>query len=63
LRDGGIIPTVENPKAFIIYASEGKGCFMLEFAKKIRSKGVNVRIGKWETKPGDSIVDKIFEEG
>ncbi len=54
---------MKNPKVFISHASEDKERFVLEFAKKLRSKGVDAWVDKWEIKPGDSIVEKIFEEG
>jgi hypothetical protein len=51
-----------NPKVFISYASEDRE-FVEEFASKLRSKGVNAWVALWEILPGDSLVDKIFEEG
>ena len=52
-----------TPKVFISHASEDKKRFAVEFAKKLRSKGVDAWLDKWEMLPGDSLVDKIFEEG
>lgn len=52
-----------SPKAFISHASEDKGRFVLGFAKKLREKGVVAWLDKWEMLPGDSLVDRIFEEG
>jgi len=52
-----------NPKVFISHASEDKDRFVLEFAQKLFSRGVEAWIDKWEMFPGDSLVDKIFEEG
>lgn len=52
-----------NPKVFISHASEDKERFVLDFGEKLRSKGVDVWIDKWEMHPGDSLIDKIFEEG
>ena len=52
-----------NPKAFISHASEDKDRFVLAFSTKLRSKGVDAWLDKWEMFPGDSLVDKIFEEG
>ncbi len=51
------------PKAFISHASDDKDRFVLGFATKLREKGVDVWLDRWEIKPGDSLVDKIFEEG
>jgi len=53
----------ENPKVFISHASEDRERFVIDFAKKLREKGVDVWFDKWEIMPGDSLVDKIFEEG
>lgn len=52
-----------SPKVFISHASEDKDRFVTEFAKKLRENGVDVWLDKWEMLPGDSLVDKIFEEG
>jgi len=52
-----------NPKVFISHASEDKDRFVTEFAIRLRSKGVDAWLDKWEMLPGDSLVDKIFEEG
>lgn len=52
-----------NPKVFVSHASEDKDRFVIEFAKKLRSKGVDAWLDRWEMLPGDSLVDKIFEEG
>lgn len=52
-----------SPKAFISHASDDKDRFVLGFATKLREKGVDAWLDRWEIKPGDSLVDKIFEEG
>lgn len=52
-----------EPKVFISHASEDKERFVIEFATKLRRNGVNAWLDKWEMLPGDSLVDKIFEEG
>jgi len=51
------------PKAFISHASEDKGRFVFGFAAKLREKGIDAWLDKWELLPGDSLVEKIFEEG
>ena len=53
----------ENPVVFISHASEDKERFVMKFAEKLISDGVNAWVDKWEMLPGDSLVDKIFEEG
>lgn len=52
-----------NPKVFISHASEDKERFVINFATKLREKGVDAWVDKWEMLPGDSFVNKIFEEG
>ena len=52
-----------NPKVFISHASADKERFVMEFASKLRENGVDAWLDKWEMLPGDSLVDKIFEEG
>lgn len=51
------------PKVFLSHASEDKPRFVDDFAKRLRSNGVDAWLDKWEMLPGDSLVDKIFEEG
>jgi hypothetical protein len=52
-----------HPKVFLSHASEDKGRFVLDFARQLRENGVDVWLDQWEMKPGDSLVDKIFDEG
>ncbi|HCR85165.1 MAG TPA: molecular chaperone Tir [Alphaproteobacteria bacterium] len=53
-----------HPKAFVCHASEDKTPFVIPFATALRSqKGIDAWVDKWEMLPGDSLVDKIFEEG
>lgn len=52
-----------HPKVFVSHASEDKGRFVTDFATKLRENGVDAWLDKWEMLPGDSLVDKIFEEG
>lgn len=51
------------PKAFISHASEDKSRFVLDFAARLRERGIDAWLDRWEIKLGDSIVEKIFEEG
>ena len=52
-----------SPKVFVSHASEDKARFVIPFATALRSKGIDAWVDKWEMLPGDSLVDKIFEEG
>ena len=52
-----------NPRVFVSHASEDKNRFVLEFATRLRKRGIDAWLDKWEMLPGDSLVDKIFEEG
>lgn len=52
-----------NPKVFVSHASEDKERFVIGFATKLREKGIDTWVDKWEIFPGDSLIDKIFEEG
>ncbi len=51
------------PKVFVSHASEDKDRFVLDFATALRARGVDAWLDKWEMLPGDSLVEKIFEEG
>ncbi len=52
-----------HPKVFLSHATEDKERFVLQFAKKLRDQGIDIWLDKWEMLPGDSLVEKIFEEG
>lgn len=54
---------MNTPKVFLSHASEDKSRFVDNFAQKLRADGVDAWLDKWEMLPGDSLVDKIFEEG
>ena len=51
------------PKVFISHASEDKDRFVLDFASRLRAHGIDAWLDRWEMFPGDSLVDKLFEEG
>lgn len=51
------------PKAFLSHASADKERFVMRFALELRRRGLDVWLDRWEMLPGDSLVDKIFEEG
>jgi TIR domain len=52
-----------TPKVFLSHASEDKERFVLSFAERLRENGIDAWLDKWEMLPGDSLVEKIFEEG
>lgn len=52
-----------TPKVFVVYASEDKSRFAFWFAERLRQHGMHVLLDRWEIHPGDSLVDKIFEDG
>jgi len=51
------------PKVFVSHASEDKERFVLGFAERLRQGGVDAWLDLWEMGPGDSLIDKIFDEG
>ena len=51
------------PKVFVSHASEDKARFVLGFATRLRAAGIDAWLDRWEMLPGDSVVDRIFEEG
>ena len=57
------IITENSPKVFLSHANDDKERFVLDFATKLRGKGIDVWLDKWEMLVGDSLIDKIFEEG
>jgi hypothetical protein len=52
-----------NPRVFVSHASEDKDRFVLAFAKKLRARGIDAWVDRWEMLPGDKLVEKIFQEG
>ena len=59
--DGKAVPIA--PRAFLSHASEDKERFVLDFAARLRANGVDVWLDRWEMRPGDSLVRKIFTDG
>lgn len=53
----------ETKKVFISHASEDKERFVIPFATRLRNDGIDAWVDKWEINPGDSLVEKIFDEG
>lgn len=56
-------PNIIAPRVFLSHASEDKQRFVIPFATALRARGIDVWLDKWEILPGDSLVDKLFEEG
>lgn len=58
-----VVAEDEAPLVFISHASEDKARFVVPFATRLRTNGVNAWLDRWEMLPGDSLVDRIFAEG
>ena len=52
-----------TPKVFVSHASEDRERFVMGFAQRLRENGVDAWLDQWEMGPGDSFVDKIFQQG
>jgi len=49
---------------FVSHAREDNDRFVLDFAARLRSEqGLDAFVDVWEIKPGDSLVEKIFDDG
>jgi hypothetical protein len=55
--------TTPAPKVFISHSSADKDRFVIEFATRLRSAGIEAWVDLWEMLPGDSVIDKIWNEG
>jgi hypothetical protein len=51
-----------NPKAFMSYSHSDREV-ALRLGEDLRSSGVDVWVDRWEIRPGDSLIEKIFSEG
>lgn len=51
------------PRPFISHAHADKDRFVLDFSRRLRGKGIDAWVDTWEMLPGDSLVNKIFNEG
>ena len=51
------------PRVFLSHSSLDKERFATGFAERLRANGVEVWYDDWELRPGDSLVDRIFEHG
>lgn len=53
----------DAPKVFISHASEDMSSYAKPLAEALRKKGVDAWFDKWEIRYGDSLVQRIFEQG
>lgn len=53
----------KHPNVFLSHASEDKERFVIDFSNKLINRGIRVWLDQRELLPGDSLIDKIFEEG
>lgn len=51
------------PVAFLSHASEDKPTFVEPLARELASRGVRAWLDRWEIQPGDSLVQRLFDEG
>jgi hypothetical protein len=54
---------VVEPRVFISHATADQDRFVRDFDLRLRSDGVNTWYAGWALRPGDSLVQKIFDEG
>jgi len=55
--------TNQAPRVFLSHASEDKERFVIPFAAQLRAIGIDAWVDQWEIGPGDSLVQRIFDEG
>jgi TIR domain len=55
--------TATAPIAFISHATEDNAGFVLQFAIELRKNGIEAWVDQWEIRAGDSLIQRIFEEG
>src|SRR5215203_5800753 len=53
----------EAPRAFVSHSSADKQRFVLGFARRLRENGIDAWVDRWEMLPGDSLGEKVYEEG
>jgi hypothetical protein len=53
---------MSKPKAFLSYSHEDRD-FALRLAQNLGKGGIEVWADKWEIRPGDSLIQKVFTEG
>lgn len=52
-----------EPSAFLSHASEDKTDFVDPLGRELAARGVRPWLDKWEIGPGDSLVQRLFDEG
>ncbi len=52
-----------RPRVFLSHASEDKADFAEPLGRALASLGISPWLDKWEIRPGDSLVRKLFDEG
>jgi hypothetical protein len=53
----------EAPRVFVSHSSADKQRFVLGFATRLREKGIEAWVDRWEMLAGDSLGEKVYEEG
>ncbi len=51
------------PRAFVSHSSADKERFVLGFARRLWENGIEAWVDRWEMLPGDSLAEKVYEEG
>src|SRR3982750_1666990 len=51
------------PRVFISHSSADNERFVFSLATRLRASGIDAWLDFWEILPGDSLVDKIWNEG
>jgi hypothetical protein len=54
---------ISAPTVFLSHASEDKADFAEPLGRELASLGIRPWLDKWEIRPGDSLVKKLFDEG
>lgn len=58
-----VSPEDGPPAAFLSHASEDKGDVAEPLGRELARLGITPWLDKWEIRPGDSLVQKLFDEG
>ena len=57
------IMSLAHPRVFLCHAHEDKDRFVIAFATDLRRLGIEVWLDTWEIRPGDPLVERIFDDG